>query len=64
MAGSGEPHRSEHDPIDEDDDLYSALAVHPGPWLIGDPGDGEMLPISRDQIAAALAWRRRLANRD
>ncbi|MGZ4254811.1 MAG: hypothetical protein ACXVS6_22680 [Solirubrobacteraceae bacterium] len=54
----------EHDPVDEDDDLYSALAAHEGPWVIGDPDDGEMLPISREQIAQALAWRRRLANGD
>ena len=53
-----------HDPLDEDDDLYSALAVLQGPWLIGDPDEGEMLPISRKQIAEALAWRRRVAERD
>jgi hypothetical protein len=48
-----------HDPLDGADDLYSALSVHDD-FLIGDPDDGEMLPIGRDQLAAALAWRRRL----
>jgi len=54
---------SKHDPIDADDDLYSALAAREGPWFMQGE-DGELIPISREQIAAMLAWRRRLAERD
>jgi hypothetical protein len=45
------------------DDLYSALAVREGPWFMRGEDD-ELVPISREQVAQALAWRRRLAERD
>ena len=52
-----------HPPLDEQDDIYDALSVREGPWFMQGE-DGELLPISREQIAQALAWRRRLAERD
>lgn len=52
----------EPDPLDADDDLYSALAMHDDWYMQGD--DGELFPIGREQVAQALAWRRRLAERD
>ncbi len=52
-----------HDPLDQQDDIYDALSLREGPWFMRGEGD-ELLPISREQIAQALAWRRRLAERD
>lgn len=62
-AGMTEPQSAGvHDPLDEDDDIYDALAINET-WFVQDE-DGTLLPISREQIAQALAWRRRLAERD
>jgi hypothetical protein len=52
-----------HDPLDERDDIYDALSVREGPWFMRGEGE-ELLPVSREQIARALAWGRWLTERD
>lgn len=55
---------SEHDPLDEHDDLYSALAAREGLWSLRNSETGEEVLVSRAEIAQLLADRRRLAERE
>lgn len=47
------------DPIDADDDLYSALAARQGPWFLRDGANGDLIPVTREQLAQLLADRHR-----
>lgn len=58
---AGEPER---DPLDGRDTIFDALAVREGPWYLRDSDTGEMIPVTREQLAQLLADRHRLAERD
>jgi hypothetical protein len=51
---------SKHDPLDADDDVYSALALSPDGWVLRDSQTGEEYPVSREELARLLADRRRM----
>ena len=56
-----EPHSARgHDPLDEYDDIYDALAVGEGEWCLRDSDTGEEIPVTRQQLAQLLADRRRV----
>lgn len=50
MPGDGE-----HDPLDERDTIYDALAVCEGPWFLCDSRTGEMVSVTREELAQLLA---------
>lgn len=53
------------DPLDDQDDLYSALATGAGTWTLRDSRTGETVPVTREQLGQLLADnRRRLADQD
>lgn len=54
----------EHDPPDDRDTIFDALAVRAGPWYLRDGDTGEMIPVTREQLAQLLADRHRLSERD
>lgn len=54
----------EHAPLDEQDTIYDALAVREGPWYLRDSDTGDMIPVTREQLAQLLADRHRLAKRN
>jgi hypothetical protein len=44
----------EHDPLDDQDDIYSALSLQPEGWTLRSSEDGAEVPVSRDQVAQLL----------
>jgi hypothetical protein len=50
----------ERDPLDEDDDLHSALAIKPEGWSLRSSETGEEVPVSREEMAGLLAAGRRM----
>jgi hypothetical protein len=50
----------EHDPLDDQDDLYDTLAIKLTGWTLRSSEDGEEVPASREEIAKLLADGRRM----